>query len=107
MAVHTVYIVFVVSFGWFFFLAFCLLAMWYSLTRRKEKKMQEAGVIRRDEHVRVKEDIMKGPKGAETIALSIEKDERFEEDIIKKEEELKGKNMHHVDIEKGASSASN
>ncbi|KAG6405981.1 hypothetical protein SASPL_133577 [Salvia splendens] len=107
MAVHTVYIVFVVSFGWFFFLAFCLLAMWYLLTRRTEKKMQEAEVIRCDEHVRVKEDIMKGPMGAETIALSIEKDDNFEEDFIKKEKELKGKHMHYADTEKGASSTSN
>lgn len=114
MAVHTVYVVVFVSFGWFFFFAFCLLAMWYFLTKKKarKEKKEEADVIHRDEHLKVKEDVEKGPRGEEAVALSIEKDVHFEEDRVKNAEELRGKNMHWksggIDLEKGASaSASN
>ncbi|KAG6419758.1 hypothetical protein SASPL_116270 [Salvia splendens] len=104
MAAHIAFIVVVVSFGWCVLLALCLLAMWHLLTRKKgEKKTEEeAGVIRRDEHVRVKEDIVRGPNGGEAKAISIEKDERFEKDFNKKEKD----DMYCVDNEKGASSAS-
>ncbi|KAH6835245.1 hypothetical protein C2S53_012409 [Perilla frutescens var. hirtella] len=116
MGVHIVYVVVFVSLGWFFFFGFCLLALWYLLTcrqKKKEKKLQETEVIRRAEHLKVKEDFVKGPKGAEAVALSIEKDETFEEDIIKndkeKEKEVRGKNTHWknngADIEEGASAS--
>lgn len=111
MGIETVYVVLSVSFGWFFFISFCLLATWHLLTRtkKKETKQQETEVIRRDEHLKVKEDIVKGPKGTEAVAVSIEKDERFEEDVIKNEKELEEKRMHWksggVDLEKGASTS--
>ncbi|KAL1561175.1 hypothetical protein AAHA92_03913 [Salvia divinorum] len=104
MAAHIAFVVVVVSFGWLALLALCLLAMWRLLTRKKgeTRAEEEAEAIRWDEHVRVKEDIVKGPDGREAIALSIEKDERFEEEINKKEKD----DVYCVDIEKGASSTS-
>lgn len=86
--------------------------MWYFLMKKKakkEEKKNEADAIHRDEHLKVKEDVVKGPRGEEAITLSFEKDVHFEEDRVRNEEELREKNKHWksggIDLEKGASAS--
>ncbi|KAH6824114.1 hypothetical protein C2S53_011999 [Perilla frutescens var. hirtella] len=82
----TVIVVVFISFGGFFFAAFCCFALWCSIKRRKQKKMiNETDIIRTDEHLRVKEAIVQGPNGPEVVVLSIEDDKHTQEEIIKNE----------------------
>lgn len=109
----TVVIVVFVSLGCFFFLGFCLYALWFFLFKcRKHELVQETDIIRGDEHFKVKEDIVKFPNGPETVVLSMEKDKHFEEEIFKNEKDLGGKHMQGktgeitaTDLEAGESSS--
>ncbi|KAI3460509.1 hypothetical protein Pfo_017172 [Paulownia fortunei] len=109
----TVVIVVFVSLGCVFFLAFCLFALWFLISKRKKKVVQEIDIIHSDKHLKVKEDIVEGPHGPQAAVLSIEEDKRFEEEIIKNEkQQLEGKLMQGkageittTDLEGGESSS--
>ncbi|KAL0314415.1 UNVERIFIED_CONTAM: protein TRACHEARY ELEMENT DIFFERENTIATION-RELATED 6 [Sesamum angustifolium] len=73
-----------------FTVAFCLFALWFK--KRKKKAVQETEIIRTDKHLRVKEAIVEGPHGPETVVLSIEEDKHTEEEIVKNEK-VEGKDM--------------
>ncbi|KAL2232283.1 uncharacterized protein LOC105179787 [Sesamum indicum] len=89
----TVIVIVFISFGSVFFIAFCLFALWYLIKKRKKKAVQETDIIRTDKHLRVKEAIVEGPHGPETVVLSIEEDKDTEEEIVKNEK-VEGKDMH-------------
>ncbi|XP_057793020.1 protein TRACHEARY ELEMENT DIFFERENTIATION-RELATED 7A-like [Salvia miltiorrhiza] len=90
----TVVIVIFVSFGCFFFAAFCCFALWCLIKNRKHKKMvNETDIIRTDEHLKVKEAIIQGPNGPELVVLSIEDDKHTQEEIIKNEK-MEMKHLH-------------
>ncbi|KAK4429569.1 protein TRACHEARY ELEMENT DIFFERENTIATION-RELATED 6 [Sesamum alatum] len=89
----TVIVVVFISFGSVFFLALCLFALWCLIKKRKGKAVEETDIICTDKHRRVKEAIVEGPHGPETIVLSIEEDKHIEEEIVKNEK-VEGKNMH-------------
>ncbi|XP_073148431.1 uncharacterized protein [Henckelia pumila] len=105
----TIIIVMFVSFGCIFFLAFCLLALWCFMKKRKKTTIQETDIIRADEHLKIKEEIVEGPYGRQAIVLSIEDDKHVEEEIIKTEKFQSGKQMasksKELDIEGGESSS--
>ncbi|KAL2554571.1 tracheary element differentiation-related 6 [Forsythia ovata] len=108
----TVIIVVFISFGCLIFLAFCLFALWCFISKRHKKKtVHETDIIHANEHRRIKEDIVEGPHGKQSVVLSVEDDKHIEEEIIKNEK--LGKNMHaksseiidSKDIESGESSS--
>lgn len=108
----TVVFVFVfVSLGCFVLLALCLFALWFLLKRRKKKSVEEIEIKHGDEHLKVKEDVVKGPHGSEAVVLSIEEDKHFEEEIIKNEKKVmnhnhgKLKSGEITDLEAGESSS--
>ncbi|KAL7128303.1 hypothetical protein ABFS83_14G307100 [Erythranthe nasuta] len=103
-----------VSLGSIFLLAFCMFALWLVIKRRRKNKLvEETDIKRADEHLKVKENIVKGPHGLEAVVLSIEEDKHFEEEIVKNEKKqiidgelIKGKNAEKTDLEVGESSSS-
>ncbi|KAL7086133.1 hypothetical protein ACP275_14G320900 [Erythranthe tilingii] len=109
-----VVVVVFVSLGSIFLLAFCLFALWLVIKRRRKNKLvEETDIKRADEHLKVKEEIVKGPHGLEAVVLSIEEDKHFEEEIVKNEKKqiidgelIKGKNAEKTDLEAGESSSS-
>ncbi|EYU23833.1 hypothetical protein ABFS82_14G307300 [Erythranthe guttata] len=109
-----VVVVVFVSLGSIFLLAFCLFALWLVIKRRRKNKLvEETDIKRADEHLKVKENIVKGPHGLEAVVLSIEEDKHFEEEIVKNEKKqiidgelIKGKNAEKTDLEVGESSSS-
>ncbi|KZV41766.1 hypothetical protein F511_22577 [Dorcoceras hygrometricum] len=108
----TIIIVVFISLGCVLFLAFCLLAPWCFLKKRKAKATEETDVIRIDEHLKIKEAIVEGPHGQRSIVLSIEDDKHVEEEIVKTQK-FQGKKMAAdsrdlaYDIEGGESSSNN
>ncbi|XP_011075018.1 uncharacterized protein LOC105159602 [Sesamum indicum] len=90
----TVVIVVFISLGCIFFFGVCLFAFWFLIKRWKKKSVQETDIIRADEHLKVKEDIVKGPFGPQAVILSIEEDKHFEEETTKKEKQVEEKLMH-------------
>ncbi|KAL3845445.1 hypothetical protein ACJIZ3_002848 [Penstemon smallii] len=108
----TVIVVVFVSFGFIFFVALGFFALWCIITKRKKKTVQETDLISADEHLRVKEAIVEGPHGPQTVVLSVEDDKHIEEKIMKNEE-LGGKSHMHaksgevktIDLEAGESSS--
>ncbi|XP_017234150.1 protein TRACHEARY ELEMENT DIFFERENTIATION-RELATED 6 [Daucus carota subsp. sativus] len=80
----TVIVVVFVSLGGFCFLAFVLFALCCFIKYRK-KASQEADNVRVDEHMKIKEDIVQGPRGTEVVMLTIEDDVHIEEEIRKNE----------------------
>ncbi|KAG8389798.1 hypothetical protein BUALT_Bualt01G0015900 [Buddleja alternifolia] len=108
----SVVIVVFVSLGCIFFVFFCLFALWCFLIKtRKKKTEQEIDVIRADDRLRVKEDVVEGPHGSKAVVLSIEEDKHFE-GKIKKNEKMEREFMHarngdiiRNDIECGQSSS--
>ncbi|KAL0351579.1 UNVERIFIED_CONTAM: protein TRACHEARY ELEMENT DIFFERENTIATION-RELATED 7A [Sesamum calycinum] len=88
----TVIVIVFISFGSVFFVAFCLFALWCLIKKRKKKAVQETEIVRTDKHLRVKEAIVEGPHGPETVVLSIEEDKHTEEEIVKNEK-VEGKDM--------------
>ncbi|XP_073294813.1 uncharacterized protein [Primulina huaijiensis] len=108
---QTIIIVVFVSLGCIFFLAFCLLALWCFMKKRKKTTIQETDMVRTDEHLKIKEAIVEGPNGTQAIVLSIEDDKHVEEEIVKTEKFQLGKKMATKsweldnDIEGGESSS--
>ncbi|KAK4433748.1 protein TRACHEARY ELEMENT DIFFERENTIATION-RELATED 6 [Sesamum alatum] len=90
----TVVVVVFISLGCVFFLGVCLFAFWFLIKRWKKKSVQETDIIRCDEHLKVKEDIVKGPFGPQAVILSIEEDKHFEEETSKKEKQVEEELMH-------------
>ncbi|XP_073035744.1 uncharacterized protein [Primulina eburnea] len=107
---QTVIIVVFVSLGCIFFLAFCLLALWCFMKKRKKTTIQESDIVRTDEHLKIKEAIVEGHNGRQAIVLSIEDDKHVEEEIVKTEK-FQGKKIATKsweldnDIEGGESSS--
>ncbi|CAA0813392.1 tracheary element differentiation-related 6 [Striga hermonthica] len=104
-----------VSLGFFFMIGLFFVASFFIIKMRKKKSSDEKDddvIIRADEHLKVKEDIVKGPFGPQVV-LSMEKDKRFEEEIVKKENKMKssefmqGQNREFStgDLESGESSS--
>ncbi|KAK4387365.1 protein TRACHEARY ELEMENT DIFFERENTIATION-RELATED 6 [Sesamum angolense] len=73
----TVVVVVFISLGCVFFFGVCLFAFWFLIKRWKMKSVQETDIIRDDEHLKVKEDIVKGPFGPQAVILSIEEDKHL------------------------------
>ncbi|PIN10878.1 hypothetical protein CDL12_16527 [Handroanthus impetiginosus] len=108
MVPSTVIIVVFVSLGCVCFVGFCLFALWFLIRRRCKKMEKETDIIHADEHFRVKKDVMKGPHGSEAVVVSIEKDKRFDEEIIKNEGKVmqgKAGEITGSDLESGESSS--
>lgn len=80
------------SFGGVLFLACVAAALFCFLKKKKKKSVQETEVLHVDEHLKMKEDIVKGPHGPEVVGLVIEDDVHVD-GIIKKNEEI-GKGLH-------------
>ncbi|KAL0438191.1 UNVERIFIED_CONTAM: protein TRACHEARY ELEMENT DIFFERENTIATION-RELATED 6 [Sesamum latifolium] len=89
----TVIVIVFISFGSVFFLALCLFTLWCLIKKRKKKAVEETDIIRTtDKHLRVKEAIVEGPHGPETVVLSIEEDKHTKEEIVKNEK-VEGEDM--------------
>ncbi|GER38756.1 tracheary element differentiation-related 6 [Striga asiatica] len=103
-----------VSLGFFFMLGLFFVASFFIIKMIKKESSDEKDdvIIRADEHLKVKEDVVNGPFGPQVV-LSMEKDKKFEEDIVKKEQKMKssefmqGQNreIRTGDLESGESSS--
>ena len=84
-------------------------ALWCFL-KKKKKMVKKAENVHIDEHRTVKENIVQGPHGTETVMLSVEDDIHIEEDIRKSEIENfrkgLGLNSGMVDVGEASSSTS-
>lgn len=69
-------------------------ALWCFLKKKKKKMVQKAENVHIDEHRTVKESMVQGPHGTETVMLSVEDDIHIEEDIKKSEIENFRKGLH-------------
>ncbi|KAL8110592.1 uncharacterized protein LOC141672984 [Apium graveolens] len=81
---HTVIVVIFVSLGGIFFLAFLSVAL-FCFLKKKKKTVQETDIVKIDEHLTIKEAIIPGPHGPQTVILSVEDDIHIQEDIRKNE----------------------
>ncbi|KAI8531477.1 hypothetical protein RHMOL_Rhmol11G0139300 [Rhododendron molle] len=108
----TVIVIFFISFGCIFFLAFLAIAIYCFIKKTKKKNVvQEADIIHVDEHLKVKKGIVQGPHGAEAVALSFEDDVHVVEEIKKNEMFVEGKHVKSTDetssaLEEGTSTSS-
>ncbi|EEF36238.1 protein TRACHEARY ELEMENT DIFFERENTIATION-RELATED 6 [Ricinus communis] len=91
----TVVLVVFVSLGGVFFLAFLAFALCCFIKKRK-KRVQETDVIQVDEHLKVKEAIVEGPNGPQSVVLQIEDDVHVNEVIKKQKEENFGDGLHNA-----------
>ncbi|XP_058097319.1 protein TRACHEARY ELEMENT DIFFERENTIATION-RELATED 7A [Magnolia sinica] len=82
---NTVIIVVFVSLGGLFFLAFLAVALCCFIKKKKKKMVQETEVVDIDEHIKVQEAIVPGPRGPHAVILSVEDDIQIHEDIKKNE----------------------
>ncbi|XP_050213259.1 protein TRACHEARY ELEMENT DIFFERENTIATION-RELATED 6 [Mercurialis annua] len=82
----TVIVVVFVSLGGVLFFAFLAFAL-CCFIKKRNKKLQETDLIRVDEHLKVKEAIVDGPRGPKSVVLEIEDDLHVDEVIKKQEEE--------------------
>ena len=81
----TVIVIVFISFGSLLFLAFLAAALFCFLNKKKKKAVQEVEIIHVDEHKKVKEAIISGPRGTQSVILSIDDDVHIDERIAKNE----------------------
>ncbi|XAR62436.1 hypothetical protein NMG60_11017187, partial [Bertholletia excelsa] len=81
----TVVVIVFISLGCLLFLALFAMALCFFVKKRKKKTEQGTDVIRKSEHLKVKEDFVKRPGGREAVVLTIEDDVHVEEAKRKKE----------------------
>nr|XP_023877123.1 uncharacterized protein LOC111989559 [Quercus suber]POE80317.1 hypothetical protein CFP56_14081 [Quercus suber] len=81
----TVIVIVFISFGSLLFLAFLAAALFCFLKKKKKKAVQEVEIIHVDEHKKVREAIIPGPRGTQSVILSIEDDVHIDERIAKNE----------------------
>lgn len=74
-----------VSLGGLLFLCLCAFALFSFMKKRRKRTCEETEVINFDEHKKIKETIVSGPFGPQTVALTIEDDVHFDEKIKKNE----------------------
>ncbi|MCD7466013.1 hypothetical protein HAX54_002326 [Datura stramonium] len=95
---HYIIIIVFPIFG-FILLCMGLLALRCYLKKKKKKTtmVEETEVKHIDDHMRVKEDFVKGPHGRpESVVLSVEEDLHVDDDIIRKKKELEAQNNMHA-----------
>ncbi|XP_028062095.1 uncharacterized protein LOC114265472 [Camellia sinensis] len=87
----TVIIIIFVSCGCLLLLAFFAIALFCIIIKKKKKKekVQETDIVHVHEHLKVKEAVVKGPRGTEAMTLAIDDDVDVDEEI-RKEEKFKG-----------------
>ncbi|KAL7208539.1 hypothetical protein ACSBR1_030311 [Camellia fascicularis] len=88
----TVIIIISVSCGGLLLLAFLAIALFCIIIKKKKKKkekVQETDIVHVHEHLKVKEAVVKGPRGTEVVTLAIDDDVHVDEEI-RKEEKFKG-----------------
>ncbi|GMP79695.1 hypothetical protein CsSME_00035140 [Camellia sinensis var. sinensis] len=89
----TVIIIIFVSCGCLLLLAFFAIALFCIINKKKKKKkkekVQETDIVHVHEHLKVKEAVVKGPRGTEAVTLAIDDDVDVDEEI-RKEEKFKG-----------------
>ena len=78
----TVIVIVFISFGSLLFLAFLAAALFCFLNKKK-KAVQEVEIIHVDEHKKVREAIIPGPRGTQSVILSIDDDVHIDERIAK------------------------
>lgn len=71
------------SLGGLLFLSLLAFALFWFIKKRKKRTSQETEVIHIDKHKKVKEEIVSGPFGPQTVVLSVEDDVHIDEEIKK------------------------
>ncbi|GMN48375.1 hypothetical protein TIFTF001_017562 [Ficus carica] len=99
----TVIVIVVIFVGCVIFVTFLAAALFCFLKKRK-KSVQETGMIHLDEHKKIKEAIVEGPHGIDTLVLSVEDDIHIDGDI--KKSERVGEGLHAKSVEGNASTTS-
>ncbi|GJV95197.1 hypothetical protein Tco_1546774 [Tanacetum coccineum] len=93
----TVVFVVLVSFGCFFFLAPTLFALCYIIKKWKCKKTtSKKEMVHVDEHLKVSENVMKGPDGRKAVSITIDDDLHIDEEEEHKKNENFGKDLHQT-----------
>ncbi|XP_047321687.1 protein TRACHEARY ELEMENT DIFFERENTIATION-RELATED 6-like [Impatiens glandulifera] len=108
MASPVIVIVFF-SFIGFFSCAIIAAATFFFIIRRKQKRTEEkkTGIVRADEHLKIKESIIKGPRGLEAMTISVDDDVHFEEMAKKSEKKtVQVSGRKPQDLEEGVPSVS-
>ncbi|EXB70694.1 hypothetical protein L484_023880 [Morus notabilis] len=93
----TVIVIVFISVGGVFFLAFLAAALFCFLKKRKKRTVQETDIIHFNEHKKIKEAIVEGPHGIETVVLSVEDDIHIDEE--KQKNEKVGEGLHAKSVE--------
>ncbi|KAJ8762791.1 hypothetical protein K2173_022920 [Erythroxylum novogranatense] len=91
---HTIIIVVFVSFGGFLLVASLLAALCFCIKKKKKKPIHETELEHVDEHMKVKETIVRGPHGSQAVVLEIEEDVHVDEVVRKDEIEKVGEALH-------------
>ncbi|RYR54823.1 hypothetical protein Ahy_A06g030091 isoform C [Arachis hypogaea] len=84
----------------------CLSMLAFALfcwVQKRKKKTEETDIIHIDEHKKIKETIVPGPFGTQTVVISVEDDVHIDEEIKKKTEEG-GHHHHGLHVEPSSSS---
>ncbi|XP_047306630.1 protein TRACHEARY ELEMENT DIFFERENTIATION-RELATED 6-like [Impatiens glandulifera] len=106
----TIIVIFFFSFIGFFSCAIIAgAATFFFIIRRKQKRTEEkkTGIVRADEHLKIKESIIKGPHGSEAMTISVDDDVHFEEMAKKSEKKtVQVSGRKPLDLEEGVSSVS-
>nr|GEY38351.1 tracheary element differentiation-related 6 [Tanacetum cinerariifolium] len=93
----TVVFVVLVSFGCFFFLAPTLFALCYIIKKWKCKKTtSKKEMVHVDEHLKVSENVVKGPDGRKAVSISIDDDLHIHEEEEYMKNEKSRKDLHQT-----------